>query len=399
MDTKSSFDLSQAIGDWESSLRQSGAFTKDNLAELSAHLEDTIHHQLQIGRSEQKCFDYARKRIGDEERLIGLYREFNRFRLNREYLLCGLFGTITFLALVPFGIFVAFLLVTLLCSLGASSFIVHSILWPSMLTLLSGLLYVARLFFRRTNVLQHPRLEFQLRNTGWLLLCFLLLSFGSSFIMVAILGVMSDQVLEAWYAFNFNLVNEFMRYGLATIWVCISMYWSIWMANNKSRLSNSQYIRNRKYLAFGFGGLAVLGLITLFNISWGSLAGVVLFLDLPVFQVGYLAENLFLITTTLFLLLYLIAYVYSGSRPLLRFSKKPYLKSPYLYRLTLLLFISSGHLFNYMTRQLEENILAQLLYVEHLETQMIVFYLLITAFPILKYIQLSRNGQLIVLGI
>lgn len=66
MQSEHSFDLNRAIQDWRESLAQSPAFRREDLAELEAHLRDSVVALHGHGLSAEEAFIVASRRVGKE---------------------------------------------------------------------------------------------------------------------------------------------------------------------------------------------------------------------------------------------------------------------------------------------------------------------------------------------
>lgn len=397
MDTKPSFHLKQAIDEWEYPLRQSGVFTADNLAELSSHLEDSFLHCAQTGRPEQEAFERALSRMGKTERLIDLYSDLNWRLLRREYLLYSLFGVVCFLASAPLCIFLGFLLLLLLLGLGLDALALHALLWPSLLFILFAVAYLAS-----SSILQLSKLRLS-SNLHWKramvvvvsILGLLTLCFGSSFTMGPILALLPDDMLTAWYSFDFNAINQFVRFGISAIWAGIFIVAAIWMSQKGRGVLGSQAIIRNRQLAFGLGGLVTMVLVTLMNFSMGGFALFAIYLDISATQARLGAQWSSLLLQFLFLISYILLFLFPRAIDTKGHRHKLPIELAKLFLLVFLLFQGSTYFLHVMTEQLAHHDLSHALYFENLPWQMFVFYLIITVLPIARFYQLFRKGELI----
>ena len=78
METQSQFDLSQSLQQWRASLTQSAALRPDDVAELEAHLRDSLAALCAPGLTEEEAFIVATKRLGQP---AGLTAEFGKANL------------------------------------------------------------------------------------------------------------------------------------------------------------------------------------------------------------------------------------------------------------------------------------------------------------------------------
>jgi len=107
MENPTAFDLNHAISRWRDDLRQSPYFREENLAELEAHLRDSVAELQGRGLTDEEAFLLATRRIGDPERLDPEFAKVNRGQvwLNRVLwmlvgvqvwgLLCTIAGLVT----------------------------------------------------------------------------------------------------------------------------------------------------------------------------------------------------------------------------------------------------------------------------------------------------------------
>ena len=78
MENPTAFDLNHAISRWRDDLRQSPYFREENLAELEAHLRDSVAELQGRGLTDEEAFLLATRRIGDPERLDPEFAKVNR---------------------------------------------------------------------------------------------------------------------------------------------------------------------------------------------------------------------------------------------------------------------------------------------------------------------------------
>jgi hypothetical protein len=106
MENPTAFDLNYAIRCWRGGLRQSPHFREENLAELEAHLRDSVAELQGRGLTDEEAFLLATRRLGNSARLDSEFAKVNRGQvwLNRVLWMLvgiqvsGLLGTIAHLA-------------------------------------------------------------------------------------------------------------------------------------------------------------------------------------------------------------------------------------------------------------------------------------------------------------
>ena len=105
MENQTSFDLSNAIGNWRRSLAQSAAFRQADLDELETHLRDAIPSLQAAGLSTEESFLIASRRIGPPNSLESEFRKVQNgpVWINRPWRL-GLHFAIAFMILSLIGV-------------------------------------------------------------------------------------------------------------------------------------------------------------------------------------------------------------------------------------------------------------------------------------------------------
>jgi hypothetical protein len=94
METPNPFDLSESIRNWRSTLEQSSTFRCEDLAELEAHLRDSIERLTAKDLSHEEAFLIATKRLGTVQRLNQEFAKVNRSHVWQERLLWMLLGVL-----------------------------------------------------------------------------------------------------------------------------------------------------------------------------------------------------------------------------------------------------------------------------------------------------------------
>src|ERR1039457_5316434 len=78
MENPTTFDLNNAICRWRDGLRQSPHFREENLAELEAHLRDSVAELQGRGLPDEEAFLLATRRLGNPARLDSEFAKVNR---------------------------------------------------------------------------------------------------------------------------------------------------------------------------------------------------------------------------------------------------------------------------------------------------------------------------------
>jgi hypothetical protein len=106
MENPTTFDLNNAICRWRDGLRQSPHFREENLAELEAHLRDSVAELQGRGLTDEESFLLATRRLGNPARLDSEFAKVNRGQVWLHRVLWmlagiqlwGLLGTVAHLA-------------------------------------------------------------------------------------------------------------------------------------------------------------------------------------------------------------------------------------------------------------------------------------------------------------
>src|SRR5208282_4573250 len=103
MENQTSFDLNDAVRNWRGGLSRSPQFRGEDIAELEAHLRDSVAAFGKKGLSEEEAFLLAVRRLGNQAKLEPEFAKINRTEvwLNRAlWMLVGilLWGQLGFLS-------------------------------------------------------------------------------------------------------------------------------------------------------------------------------------------------------------------------------------------------------------------------------------------------------------
>ena len=83
MENPTEFDLNTALRCWLETLAQSPHFRKENVAEMEAHLRDSVEQLQSKGLSLEESFFLATRRVGSPEKLEGEFAKMNRNPMNK----------------------------------------------------------------------------------------------------------------------------------------------------------------------------------------------------------------------------------------------------------------------------------------------------------------------------
>lgn len=78
MESRTEFNIEQAVDQWKGELKQSLLFTKGNLWELESHLYDEIDRLQELGLSDEEAFVLAKHHLGTKDELINEYGKNNQ---------------------------------------------------------------------------------------------------------------------------------------------------------------------------------------------------------------------------------------------------------------------------------------------------------------------------------
>ena len=96
MESKSKFDLSDAIQKWRDALAQSAPLSEEDLNELEHHLHDSMA-QLRLRQlSDEESFLIASRRLGSEDLLNREFSKIHRARIGEPWLRWMLFGILLY---------------------------------------------------------------------------------------------------------------------------------------------------------------------------------------------------------------------------------------------------------------------------------------------------------------
>jgi hypothetical protein len=92
MENPTAFDLNHAIRRWRGGLSQSPHFREENLAELEAHLRDSMAELQSRGLTDEEAFLLAARRLGNPARLDSEFAKVNRGQVWLNHVLWMLVG-------------------------------------------------------------------------------------------------------------------------------------------------------------------------------------------------------------------------------------------------------------------------------------------------------------------
>ena len=156
MENGLAFNLEDAIERWQRPLRASGAFTRDNLEELTGHLEDIYQANENFVETGERRFQAAVLQLGDSDTLIKAYARSNEHRLAREYLLFFMAGMVGFVLIYMCMVMLYSLYILGLSRLGLQGVWMDAALVSGMMGQFALLSLILKMSFDSINGVRKP---------------------------------------------------------------------------------------------------------------------------------------------------------------------------------------------------------------------------------------------------
>ncbi len=316
METCKKFDLNNAIHNWQTPLRSSGVFTRENLDELADHIKDAFENYPAEELSNKEKFNAVIEQMGDAETLIPGYAENNRPLIAREYILyflMGAFGIISihFLGKVFQDIF-AFIAV----QSGLTGKNLEFALYVSVFIILLSFIVLFISVFRSVYLNKKKtgkRFLALFQYPGLLIIGFIISVFAFHAPFIQETTFLMDNKIEILWEFTpYRNSISLLSLSLLIIWMMVLCVWSGWMVNKHRNQRKAILIKQNKYISFLTGGITLIVLFIFNNLAYSVFPILVLNLSLHI-GIGNILLNILLagVLMTPFLL-YRYSHKFSG---------------------------------------------------------------------------------------